>query len=192
MSNWDTIQQRQLTAHKRGDKVFSQGRYEDERILGKLINDLLAGGHCLDVGCGILPMPSYMKAAPDVTFTGIDPFDNLTPGFRYVRGKAESLPFKQEFDGVLFASTMDHIEDPRKAISEARRVLKPGGYVIIWGTFREDTDKVFRKWLKTGGIVYQHMQAYSVSTLHTLMAGFELVRVVQLKIKKHKIFIYRK
>jgi len=42
------------------------------------------------------------------------------------------LPFKDgEFDVVLCVAILEHLEEPIKAISEMRRVLKPGGKIII-------------------------------------------------------------
>lgn len=42
------------------------------------------------------------------------------------------LPFKdEEFDIVLCCSVLEHLEDPRKAIAEMMRVLKPKGRIIV-------------------------------------------------------------
>lgn len=42
------------------------------------------------------------------------------------------LPFTDgEFEIVLCCSVLEHLEDPRKAIQEMRRVLRPGGKIIV-------------------------------------------------------------
>lgn len=46
-------------------------------------------------------------------------------------GRAESLPFEDEsFDVVLATSVLEHVDDLDAAVSEAYRVLKPGG--LFW------------------------------------------------------------
>lgn len=53
------------------------------------------------------------------------------PGVDVVASVYE-LPFvENEFDTVLCVSVLEHLEDPRKAIAEMHRVLKPGGKIII-------------------------------------------------------------
>ena len=45
---------------------------------------------------------------------------------------ATKLPFRNKvFDAVAFLDVLEHIEKDSKAIKEARRVLKPGGVVVI-------------------------------------------------------------
>jgi ubiquinone/menaquinone biosynthesis C-methylase UbiE len=45
---------------------------------------------------------------------------------------AENLPFKDnQFGAVFCLEALEHILDPKKAILEMKRVLRPGGYLII-------------------------------------------------------------
>lgn len=49
-----------------------------------------------------------------------------------VSGDGCCLPFKAEcFDAVTMAAVIEHLEDPVKALIDAKRVLKPGGIVVI-------------------------------------------------------------
>jgi SAM-dependent methyltransferase len=53
------------------------------------------------------------------------------PGVDVV-GSVYELPFQDgEFQTVLCLSVLEHLEDPKKAIQEMRRVLKPGGRILI-------------------------------------------------------------
>ncbi len=53
-------------------------------------------------------------------------------GVDIVLGSAYNLPFKdEEFDSVFMGDTMEHFEEPMKAIKEARRVLKKYIYIVI-------------------------------------------------------------
>src|SRR5262249_42979890 len=36
------------------------------------------------------------------------------------------------FDHILYATSLDHIIDPRRSLSEAHRCLRPGGCVSLW------------------------------------------------------------
>lgn len=53
-------------------------------------------------------------------------------GFPAVHGDAVSLPFRDAaFDLVLLTNMLEHVEDPRAALGEARRVLVPGGLALV-------------------------------------------------------------
>lgn len=49
-----------------------------------------------------------------------------------VQGDAERLPFADgTFDAVICAELLEHVFDPRQVVREIRRVLRPGGRVLI-------------------------------------------------------------
>ncbi len=88
-------------------------------------------GTVLDVGCGPQARPSYAGAK---RFIGIDPLrGERERDFDFVQGIGEYLPFRDgTFDQVLFATSLDHLLDPVRALREAARVLAPGGSIEIW------------------------------------------------------------
>ncbi|MBW2460426.1 MAG: class I SAM-dependent methyltransferase [Deltaproteobacteria bacterium] len=50
----------------------------------------------------------------------------------YVRGDAESLPFEDAVFGAVTCQTvLMHVANPAAALAEMRRVLKPGGLVVV-------------------------------------------------------------
>lgn len=67
-------------------------------------------------------------------------------------GDAQSLTFAdQSFDLVLAHTLVSHVPDPRRVVEEARRVVRPGGTVVIFdgdyatltfGTDREMDEKI--------------------------------------------------
>jgi SAM-dependent methyltransferase len=95
-------------------------------------------GTVLDVGVGPQRVPTHIGYANSkgsaARFVGLDPLVGEHPRpFSFVQGVAEYLPFQASvFDQVLFVTTLDHFIDPRKALAEAGRVLRPGGDVAIW------------------------------------------------------------
>jgi ubiquinone/menaquinone biosynthesis C-methylase UbiE len=49
-----------------------------------------------------------------------------------VRGRAESLPFPDEtFDAAVATFVLCSVEDPAVALAEVRRVLRPGGTLVV-------------------------------------------------------------
>lgn len=111
--------------------VFSHEDMKSALLLRDILEAKIEGS-CLDVGCGMLKRPSYMCEGVD--WYGIDPMDDgRERDFFFRKGIAEEIPFKNSsFDNVLFATSLDHIVDTKKAVSEAYRVLKPGGKIVVW------------------------------------------------------------
>lgn len=90
-------------------------------------------GLVLDVGCGPQPRPSYAREF-EGRLVGIDPLPGAdSREFEFVRGLGEYLPFRAGlFDRVLFATTLDHMLSPRRALLEASRVTRSGGEIAVW------------------------------------------------------------
>jgi ubiquinone/menaquinone biosynthesis C-methylase UbiE len=60
------------------------------------------------------------------------------PGVRYLAGSAERIPLPDDScDLVLMFLVLHHFEDRGAAAAEIRRVLRPGGRVIVRSTFRD-------------------------------------------------------
>jgi SAM-dependent methyltransferase len=80
---------------------------------------------------------------------------NLT----YVAGTAERVPLAdQTCDLVWLSHVWHHIRDPRACAKELRRVLRPGGQVLVRGTFGDRLDgypTLFRYWPGTRDICRQ-------------------------------------
>jgi len=98
----------------------------------------------VEVGCGTGPVARRLATWPNVAeVIGLDPsavfiakarelgaqHANLT--FR--EGLAHPLPFSDaEVDVVVFHTTLCHLSEPREALREAFRVLRPGGWLAIY------------------------------------------------------------
>lgn len=82
----------------------------------------------LDVGSG---GSSYGRFFPNRVSVDINPARKPD-----VIADAHALPFKDsEFALVLCTEVLEHVRDPRAAIAQMRRVLKPGGTLILTTRF---------------------------------------------------------
>ncbi len=81
----------------------------------------------LDVGCGPKPYyPFFADVASE--YVGVDVVENPAAE---LRGAVEALPVEDaSFDLVLCTQVLEHADDPAKAVSELRRVTRPGGRVL--------------------------------------------------------------
>jgi SAM-dependent methyltransferase len=68
-----------------------------------------------------------------------------SPGARLVVAEAEALPFADaSFDRVVFALVLCSVRDPAAALSEARRVLRPGGRLRVLEHVRSPNPTIAR------------------------------------------------
>ncbi len=59
-------------------------------------------------------------------------------GIKVKIGTAEKVPFEDErFDTVLLSTILSYVDDPQKAVSEAYRILKHNGYIVVSFLARE-------------------------------------------------------
>lgn len=60
-------------------------------------------------------------------------------GLETVEANAERLPFEDEtFDAAIMISMLHHVNDRGAALAEARRILRPGGRLVLMGYTGED------------------------------------------------------
>jgi ubiquinone/menaquinone biosynthesis C-methylase UbiE len=111
-------------------RVLREAAIEDERFFdGKVV---------VDVGPGPLGFPD---ACPARVSIGVDP---LAERYResglllegsdaiYLSVGAEAIPLTSEgVDLVVARNSLDHVDDPSAVLEEARRLLKPGGTLIL-------------------------------------------------------------
>jgi 2-polyprenyl-3-methyl-5-hydroxy-6-metoxy-1,4-benzoquinol methylase len=82
------------------------------------------GLRVLDVGCGDRPYAELFAGA-----TGFD-----VPGNPHadLHGSLEAIPVEDaSFDVVLCLQVLEHVPDPAAAVRELRRVVRPGGRVLL-------------------------------------------------------------
>jgi ubiquinone/menaquinone biosynthesis C-methylase UbiE len=69
----------------------------------------------------------------------LDHARTLSGSVRWVEGEAERLPFEERsFDRVLLSLVLHQLSEPAEAVTEAYRVLRPGGLVLVRTIAPED------------------------------------------------------
>ncbi len=98
------------------------------------IADIVRGKKVVDIGCGYGRLRSVVEAAGG-EWVGVEPFDGPA---ETVTASAEDLPFDDEsFDVVVMDAVLEHIPNVSPALTEAARVLKPGGLFVGYVAFME-------------------------------------------------------
>lgn len=103
-------------------------------LLARGVEDLtrgLNGRRVIDVGCGVQPYRGMLGGFSQ--YVGFDsPLrpDSATSADAF--GDATALPFVAACaDAVLCTEVMEHVADPPVMLAEIRRVLAPGGHLVL-------------------------------------------------------------
>lgn len=157
------------------------------------------GNEFLDVGCGTGVVLTELEKRGKPTGLDMSP---LALGFcrrrgltRLLRGDATQMPMRPDWCSAMIAlDVFEHIEDDRRAFSQAYQTLEPGGILVLsvpafqflWGPhdialmhFRRYTGRELRSKLVDAGFEIQRL-SYSVFLL------FPVVVVVRFFEKRRK------
>jgi 2-polyprenyl-3-methyl-5-hydroxy-6-metoxy-1,4-benzoquinol methylase len=110
------------------------------RMLREVLRDVASPASIVDIGCGDGAATSLAaQANPGHRIVGLDwSADALrharSRGLTLVRAEVEStsLPIASgRADVVIMSELIEHLIDPDSALEEARRILKPGGTLLL-------------------------------------------------------------
>jgi SAM-dependent methyltransferase len=127
--------------HTRGD-LYAEVATLLQRAPARLI---------LDVGCGEGILTTAVTAAGmrGARVVGLDASATMLrahPGPK-IRADAAALPFRNNvLDAVVAINVLYHLADPRGAIVESHRVLRPGGLFIAAAPSRADSPELAAVW----------------------------------------------
>ncbi len=121
------------------DRHYSPGRTWEATARGLI--ELFRLGDVLDVGSGD-GVIAELLAPRAKSFTCLDRSEKMIAAARrrldglsnvhFAHGDMHELPFEAaRFDEVLLFNTLTYAHDPRRAIGEVSRVLRPGGTVVL-------------------------------------------------------------
>ena len=152
------------------------------RVIQQL--ELKKGDKVLDLGCGNGYYPYLLsRISLNLKITGIDSHLNAIEDAKrdvgeenaeLIIGNAEKLPFPDNsFDKIVMSEIIKHVKDDVKVLKETRRVLKPGGilvlttpnknYPFLWDPINWFLEHFFHFHIKSGffaGIWNQHIKLY--------------------------------
>src|SRR3954471_567260 len=126
-----------------------------------------ARGRLLDVGCGEKPYAPLFRDLVD-EHVGVDHPESIHPLRAVdVLATAYDIPLEDaSFDTVLMTEVLEHLEEPARAIAEARRLLRTGGKLILSTPFMWPLHEEPRDFFR-----------YSPHGLRHLLQGFEPVTI---------------
>lgn len=142
----------------RFSSAFTYGRAKIDKMVDALFESLPAGAAILDVGCGtgehlkralghglkpsgVEPAPAMLKAA-----------EANVPDAHVMDGVATRLPFDDtQFDAVIMIEVLRYLDrtDIERALKEARRVLRPGGKLLV---------TLVNRWALDGFYIHQRLR----------------------------------
>lgn len=136
---------REMTHERLGDRFASAlSRYDTDRRVEVLVDEFLGGerlrgAKVLDVGCGLGDFSQRLSdLGADVTAcdlgAGLVHRTRARVGCKAVVADALNLSatFEPEsFDIVLSSECIEHTPDPKRAVLEMLRLVKPGGLISI-------------------------------------------------------------
>ncbi len=160
-----------------------KGRRRQAQIILRFISKFKSGGKMLDIGCG----PGFFLAEAKALGWRVQGVDlsswakktaNERFGVNVFQGTlAEARFTEKSFDAIVMNDVIEHLEDPKSALQEVRRVLKNNGVLYI---STPDIDSVLSRTLraKWWGINKYHLFYFSHTTLEKMFleAGFKSVR----------------
>jgi SAM-dependent methyltransferase len=98
----------------------------------------------LDVGCGEGELARHL---PEGAWVGVDSSPTMLAGAPgpVVEGDATALPFADaSFGSLALLYVLYHLAEPSRALSEAHRVLRPGGLLAVAAPSRHDSPELAR------------------------------------------------
>jgi len=161
----------------------------------KMIEAISPNSLVLDLACGTAEPSKYIAChsryiGVDISQISLKMARQSFPSAFFIRGDVAHLPFKNQiFDYVICLYSLEHFLEPKKALLESIRILKPGGYLFLLSSAFDDPLSVppsikfsslsvpgFRQKFKRGGLVQTlyHYVNHLRYILHQIKKQFKL------------------
>ena len=117
---------------------------------------------------------------------GLDPSSRLLKiarnrGARVLLGRGEEAPFKDgSFGAIFFIATLCFIDSPNRILTEAARLLKSQGKVVLGLVLKESPwGQLYQREKETSHRFYRHATFYSYAEVEVLLmqTGFSIEKV---------------
>jgi len=128
-----------MPAQRASQSIYQQIKPSLHKRIGK---ELRLARRVLDIGCGSCQLVRYLADTYQQQVTGVDiasgsfPRQRVSPSgvrFRCIRRDAAELEFAADrsVDAIVMMWALHEMDHPGAILEEARRVLRPGGEVLI-------------------------------------------------------------
>lgn len=130
---------------KEQQRLRDQARFSEHTLFQEI--DFTQVEELLEIGCGVGAQSEILlRRFPQIQLTGIDLNEKQLESAKeylaslpYAQGRykldlmnASELEFQSKtFDAIYMSWVLEHVKEPQKVLTEARRVLRPGGQIII-------------------------------------------------------------
>jgi SAM-dependent methyltransferase len=139
----------------------------------------------LDVGCATGDLLLAIREAGNAHVVGVEVGEAAARiarqrGLDVREAELEAVAFPDDmFDTVILSHTLEHVPDPLLTLREVRRILRPGGALILWLPNVESTEArvLGQRWI--GYDPPRHLTTFGVSTLTAALetAGLRVIAV---------------
>lgn len=206
-SHHHVIEQVPVDYYQRGINNNFFQRYWHKNKLNKVLNLIdFKPESILDVGCASgWFLFQLSKEFPSARCYGIDIYDKgikyakkIYPKIEFEVADAHKLPYqKTTFDLVVCTEVLEHLDDPKLAILEIKRVLKKGGFGII----ELDSGNllfsvVWYIWRKLWGRVWNdsHLHSFNIEMLEKMIlsCGLDILRKKRFNLGMAMVFLIQK
>jgi 2-polyprenyl-6-hydroxyphenyl methylase/3-demethylubiquinone-9 3-methyltransferase len=194
----------QYLTRKEADMAFKRRAWTIFEWLG-----VTEGKTILDCGCGRGYYLKMLRHLGNARLAGIDverPYLRKArrntadlPDITIANASIYELPFPDgTFDAVILSEVLEHVDREADSLAEVRRVLKPGGLVIVtvphadypfwWDPINKTLETLFGKHVRRGpltGIWARHVRLYTPERLR------ETVRTAGFVIEEERSFTHR-
>jgi SAM-dependent methyltransferase len=133
-----------------------------------------AVGHILDIGSGTAPVSPDLKRTV-VADLSEEAMRNVVCESKVVTSITNMIFDTASFDCVLCSEVLEHVPDDLKALSELRRVLKPGGILVITVPFQK------RYWAEDDEFV-EHLRRYDPGELERKLSNSGFSKITTYKL----------
>ncbi len=137
-------------------------------------NELRNYGIILDVGCGI---GSFEQNLQNLNIIGLDISEEMLKEARkrsdktFVQGNVDELQFNDsKFDAVFSVTTLEFLDEYRKAIKEIARVTKPKGKLLVM--MLNPQSEYFRENVQKPGDYFQRIKHTNTEEIRDYVSRF--------------------
>lgn len=134
------VRNKRITAIEKCERLVNK-HYVKKRIVLKnklldaeIISNISSNSRVLDAGCGhgAVLISRYCDMIKEAVGVDLIQKFRVKPKVKTYTANLESLPFEDDyFDIIISKEVCEHLVNPLKVFKELKRILKPGGEIII-------------------------------------------------------------